>query len=152
MRIRCCFQMHQLLNPALRNCGTAAPFVTVSHQFFFFKKKTSLCKLLLEEPTFPRSLAMLINVFFGLVVAFNWIFSIFKFLFEEFVNVIFPSFSWSLHRSIDPVSCAQFRVPVSSLSQPSITWLCCDSQCQFPRHCELCSVRHRFYHQCYTFH
>ena len=60
--------------------------------------------------------------------------SIFKFLFEEFVDAIFPSFSWSPDRSVDPVSCAQFRVPVSSLSQPSITWWRGDSQCQFPFH------------------
>ena len=36
--------------------------------------------------------------FVGLVVAFDWISSIFKFLFEEFVNVIFPSFSKSPDR------------------------------------------------------
>ena len=58
--------------------------------------------------------------FVGLVVAFNWICGIFKFLFEEFVNVIFPFFSWSPDRSVGPVSCAQFRVPVSSLSLPFV--------------------------------
>ena len=54
--------------------------------------------------------------FVGLVAAFKWICGVFKFLFEEFVNVIFPSFSWSPDRSVGVVSCAQFRVSVSSLS------------------------------------
>ena len=56
------------------------------------------------------------------IVAFNWVADLFKFMFEEFVNVIFPSLSRSPDRSVDPVSCAQFRVPFSSLSQPSVAW------------------------------
>ena len=47
MRIRWCFQMHQLLTLSVRNCGAAASFVTI-----IFFKKLSLCKLLLEESTF----------------------------------------------------------------------------------------------------
>ena len=147
--------------------------------------------------------------FVGLVVAFDWISSIFKFLFEEFVNVIFPSFSWSPDRSVGPcILCSvqgssqqpfsaicrlvkwRFTMPVSisffcescssieSSRFPSFLWLLrCFSLCvrsslllrlmwyQFfsqdrlqikrhcLRHCELlCSVRHRFHHQCYTFH
>ena len=47
---------------------------------------------------------MLIHVFVGLIAAFGWAFSFFKFLIEEFVDVIFPSFSWSSNRSVGPVS------------------------------------------------
>ena len=44
--------------------------------------------------------------FVGLIAAFDWVFSFifFKFLFEEFVDVIFPSFSWSSNRSVGTVS------------------------------------------------
>ena len=105
--------MHQLLMPAVRNCGAAVSFVI---SFFVFL--TVIVWASSGRVHFPRFWAD--PSFVGLVVAFKWICGVFKFLFEEFVNVIFPSFSWSPDRSVGPVSCAQFRVPVSSLSWSSV--------------------------------
>ena len=42
--------------------------------------------------------------FVGLIAALDWVFIFFKFLFEEFVDIIFPSFSRSSNRPVGPVS------------------------------------------------
>ena len=63
-----------------------------------------------------------------------------KFLFEEFVRMIFPSFSLSSNRTVCFTSGTQNWVPFSNLTQPSFTLPCFDSQCHFPLHFFLCSV------------
>ena len=112
---------------AIRNCGAVLSFFYSvspiklsrwSALINFFSSPVvliwSLCKLLQLGPNF-RGLWLCLSMFCLIV-------GIFKFMFEEFVNVIFPSLDWSPDRSVGPVSCAQFRVPVSSLSQPSVAW------------------------------
>ena len=185
MRIRCCFQRHKLLMPAVRICGTAASFV------ISFFKTVIVCEFSSGRVHIP------------LFWADPSLFGTFNFLFEEFVNV-FPSFSWSPDHSVGVASCAQFRVPISRLCGlvkwrfsvavsisffcescssieflrcPSFRWLLqCFSLCvqcslllfrsmwhqflhqhrlQMKHHCArldelLCSVRHRFHHQCHT--
>ena len=133
MWICCCF------SNAVRNCGTAASFVIVVSLFYLLLRDVG-CFFVTQSHSIKVSRwpALVIFSFFsspvvlprdpcfvGLIAAFDWVFSIFKFMFEEFVGVIFQSFSWSPDRSVDPVSCAHFRVPISSLSQPSyrlVTW------------------------------
>ena len=50
----------------------------------------------------PRSFAVLIHVFVDLA-AFNKVVCLVFYKFEEFVDVIFPSFPWSPNRSVGPV-------------------------------------------------
>ena len=42
--------------------------------------------------------------FVGLIASLDWVFTFFKFVFEEFVDTIFPSFSRSSNRSVCPTS------------------------------------------------
>ena len=51
----------------------------------------------------PRSPAVLIPFFVDLAAAFNKVFCLVFYKFEEFVDVIFPSFYWSPNRSVGPV-------------------------------------------------
>ena len=60
-----------------------------------------------------------------MVAAFSQIFSFVFKLFEEFVVVVFPSFSWSANRSVGPVFWAEFWVPFRSFDQPSLFLWCC---------------------------
>ena len=147
-----CFKCIILLMHAVQNCGAAASFVIVVSFFFllcdggcfFVTQSDSIkvsrwsafvvfssfvlsffhghCVSFFEWSPTSTVFGYADPCFVGLTAAFDWVFSTFKFLFEKFVDVIFPSFSWSPDRSVDPVSCVQFRVPDSSLSQPSITW------------------------------
>ena len=102
-------------------CDVGGFFVTQSHSikvsrwsalviFFFFSFFLNFCRsstvIVFDSSSrahLLRSLAMLIQVLLVWVAAFDWVFSFFKFFFEEFVDVIFPSFSWSSNRSVGPV-------------------------------------------------
>ena len=55
-----------------------------------------------------------------MVAAFSQIFSLVFNLFEEFVDVVFPSFPWSANRSVGPVFSAEFWVPFRSFDQPPL--------------------------------
>ena len=87
-------------------CDVGCFFVIQSHSikvsrwsslviFSFFSSPVvlprSLCRLLRVEPNL-RGLGYADPCFVGLIAAFDWVFSIFKFLFEEFVDVIFQFF------------------------------------------------------------
>ena len=71
-----------------------------SHYFPVVLPK-SLCDFLRVH--LPRSFAVLIHVFVDLAATPGKVFCLFFDKFEEFVDVIFPSFSWSSNRSVGPV-------------------------------------------------
>ena len=67
-------------------------------------------------------------------VTFSTICGLILFEFEKFVDVVFPSSSWSDNCTESLVSRTEFRFPFSSFHYPSLTWWRCDSQRQSPFH------------------
>ena len=65
----------------------------------------SLCIFLQVEPIFPI-FGYVDPIIVVLNPSFDWffIFFFFKYLFEEIVDVVFPSFSWSTDRSVGHIS------------------------------------------------
>ena len=59
--------------------------------FFLFSSLTSLCSFSPSSAVF----CCVDPIFIDMVAAFSQIFSLVLNLFEEFVDVVFPSFSWS---------------------------------------------------------
>ena len=93
----------------------------------------------------PRSFAVLIHVLLIWWLLSKKLLSLVLNKFEEFVDVIFPSFSWSPSRYVGPVFWAEFGVPFCSFHQPSLTRWCCYSQRQSPFHVLWVLFQHRIF-------